>query len=86
MGFATGDYPVALLTGLAINGTIHVPYQLDRALFHPLLEQLSRDWLHLGPEMTCSLLEHVLGALLACSRIFGFLQCPLPPGSPWGAW
>jgi len=41
---------------------------------HPRLQKLSRDWVHLGLELTFSLLEHVLGgatALLVCSRLFG---------------
>jgi len=75
VGFATRNYPVSLITGLAISNSIYVLYRLDRAFLHPWLERLSQDWLHLGLEMTFSLLEHVLGALLAlfvCSRIFGF--------------
>jgi len=75
VGFATGNYPISLITGLAISGTIYVLYWLDQTFLHSHLERLSRDWVHLGLEMTFSLLEHVLGALLAlfvCSRIFGF--------------
>jgi len=75
VGFATGEYPVSLVTGLVISGSIYVLYRLDQAFLHPHLEKLSRDWVHLGLEMTFSLLEHVLGALLAllvCSRVFGF--------------
>jgi signal transduction histidine kinase len=75
VGFATRNWPVSLVTGLAISGSIHVLYLLDRAFLHPRLEKLSRDWVHLGLEMTFSLLEHVLGAVLAllvCMRIFGF--------------
>jgi len=75
VGFATQDYPASLLTGLAISGSIYVLYRLDRAFIRPRLERLSRDWLQVGLEMTLSLLEHVLGALLAllvCSRLLGF--------------
>ncbi|MBE9509004.1 MAG: histidine kinase [Chloroflexi bacterium] len=75
VGFATRKYPVSLITGLVISGSIYVLYRLDQVFLHPHLEKLSRDWVHLGLEMTFSLLEHVLGALLAllvCSRIFGF--------------
>ncbi len=75
VGFATGNYPVSLITGLAISSTIYVLYELDQAFLHPRLEKLPRDW-QLGLEITFSLLEHVLGALLAllvCSRIFGFV-------------
>jgi signal transduction histidine kinase len=75
VGFATRNWPASLVTGLAISGSIQVLYLLDRAFLHPRLEKLSRDWVHLGLEMTFSLLEHVVGALLAllaCTRIFGF--------------
>jgi signal transduction histidine kinase len=75
VGFATGDWLASFITGLAISSVIFVLYRLDRALLHPRLEKLSRDWVHLGLEMAFSLLEHVLGALLAllvCSHLFGF--------------
>jgi signal transduction histidine kinase len=75
VGFATRNWPASLVTGLAISGSIHILYLLDRAFLHPRLEKLSRDWVHLGLEMTFSLLEHTVGALLAlltCTRIFGF--------------
>lgn len=79
VGFATNDYPASLVTGLAISGTIYVLYRLDRAFLRPRLEVVQRDWLHIGLEMTFSLLEHVLGALLALlvsSRLFGFRVVP----------
>jgi signal transduction histidine kinase len=79
VGFATRNYPASLITGLAISGTIYVLYRLDQAFLHPHLERLSLDWVHLGLEMTFSLLEHILGAslaLLVCSRIFGFTVVP----------
>ena len=72
---ATGNGPASLVTGMAVSGAIAGLYALDRKLFHPRLEKLSRDWLHLGLEMTFLVLEHVLGALaalLACGRLFGF--------------
>jgi signal transduction histidine kinase len=75
VGFATRNWPASLVTGLAISGSIHILYLLDQAFLHPRLEKLSRDWVHLGLEMTFSLLEHAMGALLAllvCTRIFGF--------------
>jgi signal transduction histidine kinase len=75
VGFATRNYPASFITGLAISSSIYVLYRLDQAFLHPHLEKLSRDWVHLGLEMTFSLLEHVVGALSAlfvCSRIFGF--------------
>jgi signal transduction histidine kinase len=73
VGIATRDWPVSLLTGLAVSGAITGIYSLDRTFLHPRLEKLSRDWLHLGLEMTCLLLDHVLGALVGlfvCSRLF----------------
>jgi signal transduction histidine kinase len=79
LGYATRNYLASIITGLAISTTIHVLYRLDRSFLHPRLEKLSRDWLHLGLEMTFSLLEHILGALLAlfaCSRLFGFKVVP----------
>jgi signal transduction histidine kinase len=75
VGFATWDWLASFVTGLVISASIHILYRLDQAFLHPRLEKLSPDWVHLGLEMTFSLLEHVLGALLAllvCSRIFGF--------------
>lgn len=78
VGFAIGNYPVSFITGLAISGTIYVLYVLDQAFLHPWLERLPRDW-QLGLEITFSLLEHILGALLAlfaCGHIFGFVVEP----------
>jgi len=78
VGFAIGNYPVSFITGLAISGTIYVLYALDQAFLHPRLERLSRDW-QLGLEIASSLLEHILGALLAlftCGHIFGFVVEP----------
>jgi two-component system LytT family sensor kinase len=75
VGIATRNWPASGVTGLAVSGAIAGLYALDRRCLHPLLKRLSRDWLHLGLEMTFVLLEHVLGALVAllvCSRLFGF--------------
>ena len=88
LGYATRNYLASIITGLAISSTIHVLYRLDRRFLHPRLEKLSRDWLHLGLEMTFSLLEHVLGALLAlfaCSRLFGFKVVPSAAWIPVGS-
>lgn len=85
VGFATGNFPAALATGLAISLLIYVLYRLDLAFIRPRLEQLPRDWLRLGLEMTFSLLEHLAGALVAllvCSRLFGF---SVVPTAAWGA-
>jgi signal transduction histidine kinase len=79
VGFATRNWLASGVTGLAISSAIYVLYRLDQRLLHPRLEKLSRDWVHLGLEMTFSLLDHVLGALLAllvCSRLFGFEVVP----------
>ncbi len=74
-GYAIGNYAISVATGLAISGTIGVLYKLDQTFLRPRLKNLSRDW-QLGLEIIASLLEHVLGAVLAlfvCSRIFGFV-------------
>lgn len=78
-GLATGDWPASFATGLAISGTITALYWLDRRFLHPRLQNLDRDWLRLGLEMTALLLDHVAGAvvaLLVCSRVFGFEVSP----------
>ena len=88
VGLATGQWSVSLLTGAAISGTVYLLYRLDRAFLHPHLEKLSRDWLHLGLELTFLLLEHLLGGLLAlliCSRLFGLRVVPSPAWVAFGA-
>jgi signal transduction histidine kinase len=85
VGWVTQQWLVSLLTGLAISGTIHVLYRLDQAFLHPHLERLSRDWVHLGLELTISLVEHILGGLLAllvCSRLLGLR---IVPSTAWMA-
>lgn len=79
VGFATENLPAAIVTGLAISGAIYLLYRLDLALLRPHLQKVPRDWLRLGLEMTASLLEHGVGAVLAvlvCSRLFGFVLVP----------
>ncbi len=79
VGLATRNWPVSFVTGLAISSAIAALYWLDQRFVHPHLEKLSRDWLHLGLEMTVLLLDHVVGAvvaLLVCSRVFGFEVVP----------
>jgi two-component system LytT family sensor kinase len=79
VGFATGNWPASFATGLVISSAILALYWLDQRFVHPRLEKLSRDWLHLGLEMTLLLLDHVVGAvaaLLICSRLFGFEVVP----------
>jgi signal transduction histidine kinase len=81
VGYATGRSLdlASLITGLAMTSTIEAVYLLDRVFLQPRLENLPYDWLHLGLEITFSLLEHFLGALLAllvCGRIFGFVVEP----------
>jgi signal transduction histidine kinase len=83
VGFATGNWPASVATGLAISGAITALYWLDHRFLHPRLEKLSRDWLHLGLEMSALMLDHVLGAvaaLLVCSRLFGF---DVVPNAAW---
>ena len=83
VGLATGNWPTSFATGLVISSAIAGLYWLDQRFVHPRLEKLSRDWLHLGLEMTFLLLDHVVGAvvaLLVCSRIFGF---EVIPGAAW---
>jgi two-component system LytT family sensor kinase len=79
VGLATGSWPTSFVTGLAISSAIAALYWLDQGFVHPRLEKLSRDWLHLGLEMTLLLLDHIMGAvaaLLVCSHIFGFEVVP----------
>jgi sensor histidine kinase YesM len=74
-GYAIGNYAISVATGLAITSTIGVLYKLDQVFLRPRLKSLPRDW-QLGLEIIASLLEHILGAVLAlfvCSRIFGFV-------------
>ena len=79
VGIATQDWPASFVTGFAISAAIFVLYELDRRFLRPRLAQVARDWLRLGLEMTCLLLEHVVGAvvaLLVCSRLLGFEVIP----------
>jgi signal transduction histidine kinase len=79
VGFATGNWAVSFGTGLAISVAIFALYWLDQRFIHPRLEEVSPDWLRLGLEMTVLLLDHVVGAvgaLLVCSRLFGFAVVP----------
>ncbi len=79
VGLATGSWPASFVTGVATSSAIFALYWLDQRIVHPHLEKLSRDWLHLGLEMTFLLLDHVVGAvaaLLVCSRLFGFEVFP----------
>jgi signal transduction histidine kinase len=79
VGFATGNWPASFATALAISSAIFALCWLDQRLIQPRLERVSPDWLRLGLEMTALLLDHVVGAvgaLLVCSRIFGFEVVP----------
>jgi signal transduction histidine kinase len=79
IGFATRKWTASFATGLVISSAIAGLYWLDQRFVEPHLEELSRDWLRLGLEMTCLLLDHLVGAvvaLLVCSRIFGFEVVP----------
>jgi signal transduction histidine kinase len=75
VGLATGKWPASLTTGAAVSAAIYGLHWLNHRFIHPHLEALSRDWLHLGLEMTLGLFEHVVGtlaAILVCSRLFQF--------------
>ncbi|MGD9099729.1 MAG: histidine kinase [Anaerolineae bacterium] len=76
VAYATGRYDLSTVaTGTAMSGALALLWELDRALIQPRLKRLERDWLQLGLEMAFSVLEHVLGALLAllvCGRVFDF--------------
>jgi signal transduction histidine kinase len=79
VGFATGNWPASLATGLAISSAIFALFWLDQRFVQPRLEKVSPDWLRLGLEITFSLFDHVAGAvasLLVCSRLFGFEVVP----------
>jgi two-component system, LytTR family, sensor kinase len=79
VGFATGNWPASLATGLAISVSIFTLYWLDQGFIRPRVDRISPDWLRLGLEMTVLLLDHVVGAvgaLLVCSRLFGFAVVP----------
>jgi signal transduction histidine kinase len=83
VGFATGNWPAALVTGLAMSSTIYALFWLHQWFLKPQCEKLSQDWARLGLEMTFTLLAHVVGALAAlfvCSRFFGF---ELEPSIAW---
>jgi signal transduction histidine kinase len=79
VGLATGNWPAAFATGLAISSAILALYWLDQRFARPRLEMVSPDWLRLGLEMTVLLFDHVAGAvvaLLICSRVLGFEVVP----------
>lgn len=83
VGFATGNWPASLATGLAISSAIFALYWLDQRLVRPRLEKVSPDWLRLSLEISLLLLDHVVGAvvaLLVCSHLFAF---EVIPGAAW---
>ena len=65
VGLGTGDLVASVVTGLALSGAIYLLYWLHGKFLRPRLQQVPRDWLRLGLEMTASLLEHLAGALAA---------------------
>jgi len=74
VGYATGNYPASLVTGLTMAGTIQIFSDLDQAFFHPRLKSLPLDW-RIVVEITFGILYYTLGAGLAlfvCNRIFDF--------------
>jgi two-component system LytT family sensor kinase len=75
VGFATGEWPASLASGAAVSAVIYGLRWMSQRVLYPRLQALSRDWLHLGLEMTLDLTQHVLGAsmaILACSRLFHY--------------
>ncbi len=79
VGLATGSWPASFATGLGISMAIFALYWLDHRFIHPHLGKVTPDWMRLGLEITCSLLDHVVGAvvsLLVCSHLFGFEVAP----------
>ncbi len=88
VGFATGNWPASFVTGMAISLAIAALYWLDQRLVHPSLERVPQDWARLGLEMTVLLLDHVVGAvgaLVVCSRVFGFRDIPVASWLPVAA-
>jgi len=76
VAYTTGRWDLsAVATGLAITGTLALFWRLDRAYIYPRLQRIPQDWLRMEMEMFFSVVEHLLGALLAlvaCGYIFGF--------------
>jgi hypothetical protein len=88
VGFATGKWQASFATGVAVSAAIYGLHWMNYRFIHPHLEVLSRDWLHLGLEMTLGLLEHVLGAaaaMLVCGRLFRFQVMPSLAWAPVAA-
>jgi signal transduction histidine kinase len=80
VAYATGRWDLSAVgTGLAITATLALFWKLDRALIHPRLQRIPRDWLRLETELFVSVLGHLLGALLAlvlCGAVFDFEVAP----------
>ena len=76
VAYATGRYDlIALVTGVAMTGTMLLFWRLDRAFIHPLLKRIPQDWLQLEMETFISIAGHIAGALLAlvvCGHLFDF--------------
>jgi two-component sensor histidine kinase len=88
IGLATGMWPASFATGSAVSVAIYGLHWMNQRFIHPHLEALSRDWLHLGLEMTLGLLEHILGAsaaMLVCGWLFRFQVMPSLAWAPVGA-
>jgi sensor histidine kinase YesM len=65
----------AIVTGLAITGTLALFWKLDRAFIYPRLKGIPQDWLRIEMEIFISIAWHLLGTLLAlviCGILFGF--------------
>ena len=77
---ATGRWDLnALLTGLAVTGSLTLFWKLDRTLVYPYVKRIPQDWLRMETELFVSLAGHLLGALLAliaCGYLLGFAVRP----------
>jgi two-component system LytT family sensor kinase len=85
VGFATGKWPASFATGAAVSVAIYGLRWISQRFIHSRLEALSRDWLHLGLEMSLDLFQHVLGAsavMVVCSWLFGFQVMPSVAWAP----
>ncbi len=84
VAYGTGRWDwSAPVTALVITAALYLFWLVHHALIEPHLEQLERDWLRLGLQMTLSVFGHVAGAGLAlflCSRVFDF---PVSARSSW---
>jgi hypothetical protein len=73
VGYASGLYPEAMTTALAISGTTYLLFRLDMAFIHPLFRGLPPNRA-VAMEIVTGLIEFALGTWLAfavCNWLFG---------------